>query len=327
MLGAGDHALRRADLRSLKAADLRSRDDRAEEGVLPCALDHASPPRIASDVDHWRERPMDAHGTRLTRRDRLTALDHLGIPGCGQRDRDRQDRPQSMDHIKAKQHRNPEPMTVDREPLQAIDLRRIGHEQQRPRSPLPQHRLDHRRLASHIQAGLRVDLRPGRQPKVEVLGQLPSLLGHGHLGDQLIDPRPHSLFIDHVKRSYRGLPGIVADRAHHRTPANSQIARHRRNDLTLRRAARLARGYRHCRLRTARRRSLTSLAPPPPADCVGDQTQPGPGRLLARRRLAPRPREAAVGRRGDRADLRRPDDESARWRLAPSARSGAHRIG
>ncbi len=49
-------------------------------------------------------------------------------------------------------------------------------------------------------------------------------------------------------------------------------------------------------------RPLSLFRRPASRDCNGDQTQPGPGRLLARRRLAPRPREAAVGR------------QSASWR-------------
>ena len=42
----------------------------------------------------------------------------------------------------------------------------------------------------------------------------------------------------------------------------------------------------------------------------GDQTQPGPGRLLARRRLAPCPREAAVGRHCARQPLWRREGKS-----------------
>ena len=106
-----------------------------------------------------------------------------------------------MDHIEAEQHRDTEPMTFDREPLKAIDLPRIGDEQQRPRTTLPQSRLDHLRLPqeSRLQVG------SGWQAQVEVLAQLPSLLGRRHLGDQLLDPRPDRLLIGHVERSSRGL--------------------------------------------------------------------------------------------------------------------------
>ena len=57
--------------------------------------------------------------------------------------------------------------------------------------------------------------------------------------------------------------------------------------------------------RTARtapmtRRVLSNPSVARACDRVGDQTQPGPGRLLARRRLAPRPHGRVVGRRCDR---------------------------
>ena len=216
VLGTGDHALGRADLLPLEAADLGGRDGGAEERVLARALDDAAPARIAGDVDHRRERPVDARGACLTRGDGLTAFDRLRIPRGGQRDRHRKDRAQPMDHVKAEQHRDPEPMTLDREPLQTIDLPWIGHEQQRTRTAHLQSRLDHLRLTVDVQAESRLDLCTCRQAHIEVLAQLPGLLGHGHLGDQLVDPQPDRLLISHVEHSPRGLVGIVPDRAHRR---------------------------------------------------------------------------------------------------------------
>ena len=71
-----------------------------------------------------------------------------------------------------------------------------------------------------------------------------------------------------------------------------------------------------------------------PRECIGDQTQPGRGRLLAHRRVAPRPRGAAVGRHCDCAHEPAPavkaitgDDGFRRMlRRIPSVRvlSGGH---
>ena len=54
----------------------------------------------------------------------------------------------------------------------------------------------------------------------------------------------------------------------------------------------------------------------------GDQTQPGPGRLLARRWLAPRPRGAAVGRQGNHRLARRAWGQSDRTRDRRCPRNG-----
>ena len=55
------------------------------------------------------------------------------VPRRRHRDRHRQDRAQPVDHVEAEQHRDAEPVALDREPLQAVDLRRVGDEQQRAR--------------------------------------------------------------------------------------------------------------------------------------------------------------------------------------------------
>jgi hypothetical protein len=75
---------------------------------------------------------MDADRACLPGSHRLTLLDDLHIPGRCHRYRDRQDGPQTVDHVESEQQRDVEAVAVDREPLQSIDLRWISNEQQRP---------------------------------------------------------------------------------------------------------------------------------------------------------------------------------------------------
>ena len=170
-----------------KPLDLRDRDGRAEVGVLPRALDDPAPPWIAGDVDHRRERPVDADGARLAGGHRLAPLDGLRVPGGRHGDRHRQDRAEPVDDVEAEQQRDAEAIAFDRQPLQAVGLGRIGDEQQGPAPPCLQRRLDRLRLL----VGVEVERRLGTwwQSEVEVLGELPGLLGRRHLADQLIHLR------------------------------------------------------------------------------------------------------------------------------------------
>ena len=54
-----------------KASGTSSSNSSTEHGVLTGALDDASPAGVASDVDHRRERPVDADGACLARGDGL----------------------------------------------------------------------------------------------------------------------------------------------------------------------------------------------------------------------------------------------------------------
>ena len=99
MLGTGDHTLGSADPLPLEATDLSSGDSGAEERILPCAFDDAAPAGVAGDVDHGRESPVDAHGSRLTGGDGLTSLNRVGIPGRRHRDRHRENGAEPVDDV------------------------------------------------------------------------------------------------------------------------------------------------------------------------------------------------------------------------------------
>jgi len=48
-----------------------------------------------------------------------------------------------MNDVETEQQRNAEAISLDRQPLEAVDLGRVGDEQQRTRTAVLQRRLDH----------------------------------------------------------------------------------------------------------------------------------------------------------------------------------------
>ena len=172
---------------ALEPADLRRGDDAAEERVLPRSLDDPAPAGVAGDVDHRRERPVDADGPCLAGGDRLTPLDRRRVPGRRHRDRHRQDGAQPVDDVEPEQRGQPVPVALDGQPLQPVGLRGVGHEQQRADLAPRQRRLDRRGLPGGRQLRRRARVRVLQAPEVEVLGELTRLLLHGHRGEELIN--------------------------------------------------------------------------------------------------------------------------------------------
>ena len=62
-----------------------------------------------------------------------------------------------MNHVEAEERRDAEPVTFDGQPLQAVDLRRIGDKQQRSHAALPQSRFHLERLLVPIHVQSRLD--------------------------------------------------------------------------------------------------------------------------------------------------------------------------
>ena len=92
----------------------------------------------------------------------------------------------SVDDIEPEECRDPQPMPVDREPLQAVDFGRVGDEQQRPDLTTSECRLDQRgrRMRSLAVGGVEVGrwtgVGSGAVGEVEVLGEP---LRHRHLAE------------------------------------------------------------------------------------------------------------------------------------------------
>lgn len=86
---------------------------------------------------------MDTNSARLAGGHGLTTFDGLRVPRGRHGDRDREDGAQSVDDVEADQQRDAEAVALDREPLQAVDLGRVGEKQQRTGNALLQLRLHH----------------------------------------------------------------------------------------------------------------------------------------------------------------------------------------
>ena len=130
VLRTGNDAVGCTQLTALEAAHLGDGHRRAEVRIFSSALDDPAPTWIAGDVDHGRERPVDAHGTRFAGGDRLAALDRRGVPRGRHRNRHRKNRAEPVNDVETEQHRDAEAVAFDCEPLEAVDLGRIGDEQQ-----------------------------------------------------------------------------------------------------------------------------------------------------------------------------------------------------
>ncbi len=192
MLGAGDDVARTAEIGALEAANLRGSHRGPEIGILAGTFDNAAPTRIARDVDHRRERPMQADSTRLGRGDRLAILGDLGVPTRSDGNRHGHDRAQPVDHVKAEQERDLEAGLLDRDMLQSVELDRIVHEQERTGA----------RRGHLVRHALRLSR---RRREVEILRNLPGLLLGRHLRDQGIRAGTNRLVAEWAATQRRAL--------------------------------------------------------------------------------------------------------------------------
>jgi len=79
MFHAGEHAIRARGILALKTTHLSRGHSGTEKRIFARALNDAPPARVARDINHRREGPTDAGGSRLTGRDLLHLLDECGI--------------------------------------------------------------------------------------------------------------------------------------------------------------------------------------------------------------------------------------------------------
>jgi len=127
---AGEHVVRGADSWTLEAADLGAGDGGAEVGIFSGAFHDAAPARIAGDVEHGGEGPVDADRTGFSSGDGLGALYCLRIPGRGHGERDRKDGAEAVDDVEPEDERNVQARVVDGEMLETIDLDGVGDEEE-----------------------------------------------------------------------------------------------------------------------------------------------------------------------------------------------------
>ncbi len=120
VLGAGRDAIGRGRIRPLEAAH----HGRPQHGdvvrSLAGALGDPTPARIARDVDHRREGPVDAVLGGLGGGRRRRRLDQLGVEGGAEPERDGEDGPVPVDDVAAEDEWDPEPGLLDREALEVV---------------------------------------------------------------------------------------------------------------------------------------------------------------------------------------------------------------
>src|ERR1044071_2056720 len=85
--------------------------------ILAGALGDSSPPRIACDVKHRRERPADSIGIGFMSGNTRGLLDEYGVPRRRLPERDRENRAVSVDHVAAEEKRNTKTAFFRRNPL------------------------------------------------------------------------------------------------------------------------------------------------------------------------------------------------------------------
>src|SRR5271169_749211 len=88
-----------AELLALKSSDLCTGHGGAEVRVLARAFNNATPASITRDIDHRRERPLNASRARVLTSETLCLFFDAGVPRRSHRERNRECSPKSVDHI------------------------------------------------------------------------------------------------------------------------------------------------------------------------------------------------------------------------------------
>ena len=128
VLGAGQNAL--GSEVALEPAHVPGGHRAAQRGVFAVGLDDAAPAGVAGDVDHRRERPLNAHRAGFASGDLLAGLGHPRIPRGGLGQRHRKDGAKAVNDVEAEDHRNAMPVALDGHALQTVGRDGVAHEQQ-----------------------------------------------------------------------------------------------------------------------------------------------------------------------------------------------------
>ena len=114
MLDAGEHALGRLEVPTLKALHASSREQPAEQHVLAAAFNTAAPALIARDVDHWREGPVDTGARGFERRSFGGASRKIRLEARNLGEGNGEDGPMSVDDVAGEDQRDLHPRFPDR---------------------------------------------------------------------------------------------------------------------------------------------------------------------------------------------------------------------
>jgi len=180
MLGGREHRVDALQIVALETAHACDRDLAAEIDILARAFGHATPARIARNVDHRREGPVNALRRSFGRRYSCRLFNGLEVPACRFAERDGKDGAVAVDHVVTKEQRNLQPRLFNRQPLQLARIFGGKGVEDRPDSA----------LANIVLIAL-ADRRAGRIPVAGQQRQLPDLLVKRHLCHQLGDEPIH----------------------------------------------------------------------------------------------------------------------------------------
>src|SRR5215472_17342298 len=139
VFGAGHDVVGQVRLCSLETENLRAGHRRAKVWIFAGAFDHASPARVAGDVDHGAKGPGNADCAGFAGGDGLCGFDHLWIPGRRHRNRRRKDRVIAVDDIEAEEDWNVQAGFVDGDVLPAVDFFGVGDPEHRPGTVFAHH--------------------------------------------------------------------------------------------------------------------------------------------------------------------------------------------
>jgi hypothetical protein len=89
--------------------------------IFAVRLSDAAPAGIATDVDHRRERPVDAGAAGLGGCDAGGALNEFWVPARRLAERNREDCSVTMNDVAADEQRNAEPTLFARQSLGLVD--------------------------------------------------------------------------------------------------------------------------------------------------------------------------------------------------------------
>ena len=121
MLGAGRNSAGLGEVLALEAPHHCRTQNRREIGVFTETLGDATPARIPCDIDHGRERPVDAGPRGLPRSNPSAPAHDVGIPACRLSEGNRHHGLEPVDHVATDQQRDAESAFFDGDALQLVD--------------------------------------------------------------------------------------------------------------------------------------------------------------------------------------------------------------
>ncbi|MCW0416700.1 hypothetical protein NB689_002454 [Xanthomonas sacchari] len=184
VLGAGGQRIGMVDAIALEAAHAGLGETPAQQHVLAAAFHAAAPARIAGDVDHRREGPVDPDRAGFQCGGTRGALRQLRLEAGGFAQRHREHGGEAVDYIGGEQHRDLQP-ALQRGLLQLLVPAHVGAVEDAGQAS------GARRGQLALGGGAHVD-RIGGGRRIGLLrrteqGQLPGLLFRRHPRDQRID--------------------------------------------------------------------------------------------------------------------------------------------